>query len=89
MPHRIVAGVHRLLAATRLLWRKRFGVLPLRRSMAPLNEWFSSPLGQVLLEQEQQLIDEHLRNLNERCLVMPQMIALAGDHQSMQRPRLV
>lgn len=63
MPHRVVTGFHRLMTATRLLWRKRFGVLPLRRSMAPLNEWFSSPLGQVLLEQEQLLIDEHLRNL--------------------------
>lgn len=63
MPQRLSAVVHRLLAASRLLWRKRFGVLPLRVSLQPLNEWFASPLGQVLLAQEQLLIDEHLRNL--------------------------
>ena len=56
MPHRFITGV-------RHLWRKRFGVLPLRTSLGPLNDWFGTALGRLLLTQEQKLIDEQLRNL--------------------------
>lgn len=56
MPHRFITGI-------RHLWRKRFGVLPLRASLAPLNEWFGTQLGQLLITQERALIDEQLRNL--------------------------
>jgi SAM-dependent methyltransferase len=54
---------HRLLTAIRLLWRKRFGVLPLRESLRPLGGWFGAPLGKLLLEREQALIDAELHNL--------------------------
>lgn len=54
---------HRFLTGIRLQWRKRFGVLPLRESLMPISEWFSSPLGKLLIEREQALIDEQLHNL--------------------------
>ena len=56
MPHRFLTGV-------RLQWRKRFGVLPLRESLAPISEWFGSPLGKLLVEREQALIDEQIHNV--------------------------
>ncbi len=60
---RFFTAVQRLIVRGRLLWRKRFGVLPLRSSLKPLSIWFASPLGKVLLAEEQLLIDEQLRNL--------------------------
>jgi len=54
---------HRLFTAFRHTWRKRFGVLPLRDSLRPLCEWFSSPLGERLLSNEQALIEEALRDM--------------------------
>ena len=63
MAHRFVNGIRRLWAGTRQLWRNRFGVLPMRSAIKPLNEWFTSPLATVLLSEQQQLIDEQLRNL--------------------------
>lgn len=56
MPNRFTTGLRRQ-------WRKRFGVLPLRHSLLPLSEWFGSPLGNLLVKKEQELIDEELRNL--------------------------
>jgi SAM-dependent methyltransferase len=53
----------RFLTGLRVRWRKRFGVLPLRSSLTPLNDWFTSPLGQLLVSKEQVLIDDELRNL--------------------------
>lgn len=60
---RFFSAIQRFIVRGRLLWRKRFGVLPLRDSLKPLSIWFASPLGKVLLEEEQLLIDEQLRNL--------------------------
>jgi len=54
---------HRLLTRIRLVWRKRFGLMPLRDALEPLSAWFSAPLGQRLLAQEQAFIDEELPNL--------------------------
>lgn len=54
---------HRFITRVRLQWRKRFGVLPLRDSLTPISEWFSSPLGQLLVANEQALVDEQLHNL--------------------------
>lgn len=56
MPNRFMTGVRRQ-------WRKRFGMLPLRSALQPLSEWFASPLGDLLIKKEQELIDEELRNL--------------------------
>ncbi len=69
MPHhlfvksRFFTGIQRFFIRGRVLWHKRFGVLPLRSSLKPVSEWFASPLGKVLLAEEQLLIDEQLRNL--------------------------
>jgi len=54
---------HRLLTRVRFQWRKRFGVVPMRDSLAPLSDWFNSPLGELLAGNEQTLIDEELHNL--------------------------
>jgi SAM-dependent methyltransferase len=63
VPYSITLGIQRLTKIMRRLAHKRFGVLPLRYSLKFLSEWFATPLGQVLLEQEQALIDEQIRNL--------------------------
>ncbi len=54
---------HRLITSLRLMWRKRFGVLPLRDSLVPLADWFDSPLGKLILASEQELIDRQLPDL--------------------------
>lgn len=56
MPNRFITGVRRQ-------WRKRFGVLLLRHALRPLSQWFGSPLGQLLVSKERELIDDQLRNL--------------------------
>lgn len=43
------------------LWKKRFGVLPVRESIADMTQWFESPLGKALLDEEQQAISEGLQ----------------------------
>jgi SAM-dependent methyltransferase len=55
--------LHRLITSLRLLWRKRFGVMPLRDSLVPLGEWFDSPMGQLILAREQEVIDRQLPDL--------------------------
>jgi SAM-dependent methyltransferase len=52
---------YRLMMRLSLLWKKRFGVLPVRDSIADLSGWFESPLGRALLEQEQIVIDDALQ----------------------------
>ncbi|MET0357415.1 MAG: methyltransferase domain-containing protein [Cellvibrio sp.] len=47
----------------RLQWRKRFGVVPMRDSLAEISNWLRSPLGQQLIESEQAIIDEQIHNL--------------------------
>lgn len=63
MSHRLMTGIRRLSIGIRQFWRKRFGVLPLRSAIDPLNGWFTSPLAKELLREQQLLIDEQLRNL--------------------------
>jgi SAM-dependent methyltransferase len=53
----------RFLTAIRAKWRKRFGVIPMRASLNGLRQWFSSPLGRALLEEETCFFNEHLSNL--------------------------
>jgi len=54
---------NKLLTGFRRQWRKRFGVLPLRTTLRGLSEWLASPLGQLLVAKEQEIIDDQLRNL--------------------------
>ena len=54
---------HRFMTRLRLQWRKRFGVVPMRDSLADIGNWFKSPLGQLLVDGEQQVIDEQIHNL--------------------------
>lgn len=54
---------HKLIKTGRRQWRKRFGVLPMRHALAGLNEWFSSPLGQLLVAREQDCLDNEVRDL--------------------------
>src|SRR3954468_6173377 len=56
MPNRMFAGFRRM-------WRKRFGVVPIRSSLAPLSAWFASPLGTLLVNKEREAIDEQLHDL--------------------------
>ncbi len=52
---------HRLLVRLSLLWKKRFGVMPMRDSIADMSEWFESPLGKALLGEEREALDEALQ----------------------------
>ena len=54
---------HRYFTAVRLFWRKRYGVVPLRSSLARLTDWLDTPLGQRLIAREQALLDEQLPDL--------------------------
>ena len=56
MPNKFLKGVRRQ-------WRKRFGVLPLKNSLRPVSDWFASPLGQMLIDKEQDCINTEVRDL--------------------------
>lgn len=61
MDSRIKKAPHRLMVRLAVMWKKRFGVLPMRESISDLSTWFESPLGRALLEQEQKAIDDALQ----------------------------
>lgn len=89
MPNRVLTGI-------RLLWRKRFGVLPIRSSLGLLSAWFASPLGQSLVSKEREVIDEQLHDLFGYHLMQ---LSVAGEldltgasrisHQFALYPRIV
>lgn len=51
------------ISKLRFLWRRRFGVLPLRDSLKPLGVWFTTPLGRRILQEEQLIAEEQLKNV--------------------------
>lgn len=61
MHRRLIKAPHRLLIRFSALWKKRFGVLPMRDSIADLTPWFETPLGRALLEEEQEAISDSLQ----------------------------
>jgi SAM-dependent methyltransferase len=61
MDPKITRSPQRLLTRLAVLWKKRFGVLPIKQSIADMSLWFASPLGQTLLVQEQAAIDDALQ----------------------------
>lgn len=60
MNPKITKAPHRLLLRLTALWKKRFGVLPMRESISDLSSWFETPLGRALLAEEQSAIDDGL-----------------------------
>jgi len=56
MHRKIIRAPHRLMTRFSSLWKRRFGVLPLRDSIADVTEWFNSPLGDALITSERQAI---------------------------------
>lgn len=63
MHRKIIRAPHRLLTRFAALWKKRFGVLPLRESITDVTDWFSTPLGEALLDAEQQAINDAMQCL--------------------------
>lgn len=61
MHRKLIKAPHRLLIRFSALWKKRFGVLPMRESIADLTLWFETPLGRALLEEEQEAISDSLQ----------------------------
>jgi len=61
MQRKLIKAPHRLLIRFSAIWKKRFGVLPLRESVADLTVWFETPLGHALLIEEQEAIDDALQ----------------------------
>lgn len=60
MPQKLIRTPHRLVARLSVLWKKRFGVLPLRDATKDMADWFESPLGKAMLEEQQAILDESL-----------------------------
>lgn len=63
MHRKIIHAPHRLLARLATLWKRRFGVLPLKASIADVTEWFNTPLGKALIQAEQEAIDDAMQCL--------------------------
>lgn len=53
----------RSLTYWRRKWQRRFGVLPPARTLAELDRWLKTPLGQALLDAERALLAPALRDL--------------------------
>lgn len=60
MQRKFMRTPFRLLLRLTNAWKRRFGVVPIKDSMADMNTWFRSPLGQALVAEEKQLINESL-----------------------------
>lgn len=63
MHRRLIKTPHRLWIRLATLWRRRFGVLPMRESVDDLSVWFDTPLGQALLKEEQEAVDDGLQGV--------------------------
>ena len=61
MHRKLIKAPHRLLIRFSAIWKKRFGVLPMRESITDLTDWVESPLGLALLEEEQEAISDGLQ----------------------------
>lgn len=61
MHRKIIKAPHRLMIRFSAMWKRRFGVLPLRDSIEDLTTWFETPLGQSLLAEEQEAINDGLQ----------------------------
>lgn len=61
MHRRLIKAPHRLLIRFSALWKKRFGVRPLRDSVEDMTQWFESPLGRSLLVEEQDALNDSLQ----------------------------
>lgn len=61
MDNKIKKVPHRFMMRLSVMWKKRFGVLPMRESIVDLSDWFESPLGRSLLQQERLVIDDALQ----------------------------
>jgi len=77
---------HKLITRIRLLWRKRFGVLPLGESLDPLSDWFNTPMGRRLVALEQEYIDEYLHNVFGYHLLQ---LSIAGQLNLTQSSRIL
>ncbi|MEN0038463.1 MAG: methyltransferase domain-containing protein [Cellvibrio sp.] len=63
MHRKLIKAPHRLFIRFSSLWKKRFGVLPMRESIADLTEWFESPLGNALLKEEKEAVADGLQTV--------------------------
>lgn len=61
MHRKLIKTPHRLLIRFSAIWKKRFGVLPIRDSINDMTEWLESPLGHALLAEEQEAIADGLQ----------------------------
>ena len=60
MHRKFIRTPQRFLLRLTSLWKKRFGVLPLRESIADMSDWFATPLGEDLIREEKELLNESL-----------------------------
>jgi SAM-dependent methyltransferase len=63
MHRKLTKTPHRLWIRLSTIWRKRFGVLPMRESIDDLSSWFDTPLGRALLEEQQEAISDSLQGV--------------------------
>ncbi len=61
MHRKLIKAPHRLMIRFSAIWKKHFGVLPMRESIVDLTQWFESPLGRALLAEEQEAIADGLQ----------------------------
>ncbi len=61
MHPKIIKAPHRLMLRFSALWKKRFGVVAIRESVSDMTAWFETPLGQSLLAEEQEAINDGLQ----------------------------
>lgn len=54
---------YRPIQSLRGIWRKHLGVMPLERSIPQVCEWFETPLGRALLNEERESVDQALHCL--------------------------
>ncbi|ACE84663.1 methyltransferase domain-containing protein [Cellvibrio japonicus] len=63
MHRKLMRAPQRFLLRLSGIWKRRFGVMPLRDSIEDMSEWFETPLGQALIQEEKRLVNESLNCL--------------------------
>lgn len=63
MNRKLIRAPQRFFLRLANAWKKRFGVKPLRDSIPDMSDWFATPLGEALIQEEKLLLNESLNCL--------------------------
>jgi len=85
MHRKLIKTPSRIFTRLGVMWKKRFGVVPMTEAIADMTAWFKTPLGESLLNEEQAFIKE-----STQCLFGYHLLQLSvkGDLDLVESSRI-